>query len=114
MGELIDGQILRALRERHNWDQSALARHAEVDQSVISRLENGRQSDVKLSVVVALAHALGVRIDTLVISSTPPAEEKPLLAGELGAVIDVISSLSQSHQRQVAAILRGYLSAMPE
>lgn len=65
MSALINVDMLRSLRELRGWDQQALATQADVDRSVISRIERGSQRDLKVSVLVALARALEVPVDRL-------------------------------------------------
>src|SRR6266536_1118264 len=112
MSDVIDPQVLRSLREARGWDQLTLATAADIDPSVVSRLERGLQQDLKASVLVALARELETPVDALLMASaqhTPP----PLVA-ELTAVMTELAALPQAQQRQVAAIVRAYLSAMPE
>jgi transcriptional regulator with XRE-family HTH domain len=114
MGALINVEMLRSLREVRGWDQRTLAGHAGVDRSIISRLERGTQQDLKVSILVAIARALDVPIDTLIVPPEAAGGEHAPLRAELAAVVDALPPLSQAHQRQVAALLRGYLSAMPD
>jgi transcriptional regulator with XRE-family HTH domain len=109
---LLDPKTLRTLREAKGWNQQALAEAAGIDPSVISRLERGLQSDLRASVLIALADALSTPVDTLL---TPPHKHTtPTALAELVAVIYDIQRLSDARQRQVAAILRAYLAMMPE
>ena len=105
------GETLRLLRERHGWDQQTLAQHAGIDASVVSRLERGLQTDFKVSVLITLARTLTVSLDTLLDHpATPPS---PLIT-ELELVLPDLARLSPAHQRQVAAIVRSYLSTLPD
>lgn len=61
----IFGQRVRTLREGKGWSQVDLAYEAGIDPRSVSRIETGRQ-DVRLSVIVALATALGCKIDDLI------------------------------------------------
>jgi transcriptional regulator with XRE-family HTH domain len=112
MSDVIDPQVLRSLRESRGWDQLTLATAADVDPSVVSRLERGLQQDLKASILVALARALETPVDALLIASAQHAP--PPLVAELGAVMTELGALPPLQQRQVAAIVRAYLSAMPE
>ena len=112
MSDVIDPQVLRSLREARGWDQLTLATAAGVDPSVVSRLERGVQLDLYASVLIALAHALQTPVDSLLVASAQHAP--PAVIAELTAVVGELASLSEAQQRQVAAIVRGYLSAMPE
>jgi transcriptional regulator with XRE-family HTH domain len=108
---MISGETLRTLRETKGWDQQTFAQHAGVDASVVSRLERGLQTDLKVSVLVRLAQALGVSLDLLVANSINSRSE---LIGELEILLPQLQQLSPAHQRQTAAIIRSYLATMPE
>ena len=111
MSDVIDSQKLRALREARGWDQHTLAQQAKVDPSVVSRLERGLQTDLHASILVALARAMDIAVDTLLARPHQPAPE---LAAELTSAFTALSPLSPPQQRQVAAIIRAYLSTLPE
>lgn len=106
---LLNPQTLRVLREGKGWDQKTLAQAAGVDPSVISRLERGLQDDLRASVLVALADALVVPVDALL----GRLQEHKVIT-ELAATMVELERLPDAHQRQVAAMLRAYLTAMPE
>jgi transcriptional regulator with XRE-family HTH domain len=112
MGDVINPQLLRALREARGWDQQTLELTAEVDPSVVSRLERGLQVDLKASVPVALARALDTPVDTLLVA--PRGHDSSALVLELSAILGEVAKLSPAQQRQVAAIMRAYVSALPE
>jgi transcriptional regulator with XRE-family HTH domain len=112
MGDVIDAQTLRTLREAKGWDQQRLALAAGVDASVISRLERGLQVDLRASVLVNLARGLDISVDALLID--PPQQAQSVLVAELSATLTDIAPLSKTHQRQIAAMLRGYLSVIPD
>src|SRR5262249_20989512 len=114
MSALINVEMLRSLREVRGWDQRTLAAHADVDRSIISRIERGTQRDLKVSILVAIARALEVPIDQLIVAAEAPDRDQTQLVAELSAVIDALGPLPPMHQRRVAAILRGYLSVVPE
>lgn len=107
---LLNTEALRALREGRGWDQQTLARQAGIDPSVISRLERGLQDDMRVSVLVALARALQTPMDLLLVE--PVAA--PALGAELTGAIAALGQLAPAQQRQVAALLRAYMSALPE
>lgn len=109
MAELLDTRTLRTLREAQGWDQQTLAQRAGVDPSVISRLERGLQEDLRVSVMVALARALGTSVESLL--AAPPV---PLRFGaELTAALTQLDALSRAQQHQVAALLRAYVTTLP-
>lgn len=111
MSDVIDVQVLRALREAKGWDQLTLARAAGIDPSVISRLERGTQLDLRASVLVGIARALHTPVDSLLALSQ---QQPPAIALELASVVAELDQLSEAHQRHVAALLRAYLSALPK
>lgn len=51
---------LRELRERRGWSQAELGRRAGIAQSVINRLESGKNRGPSLDTLEQLAKALGV------------------------------------------------------
>ncbi len=111
MADVVDGQALKALAGAKGWDQLTLARRAGINPSVVSRLERGLQPAVRASALVALAHALGVPIDTLV--TKPDRQTEVSALPELAAVLAELARQPEEYQRQVVAVLRAYLSSMP-
>ncbi len=112
MSDVINVQALRSMREAKGWDQLTLARAAGVDPSVISRLERGIQVDFRASVLVALARALQTSVDSLLV--TPHEQTQSAVVLELAVVYAELAQLPPAQQRQIAAILRAYLSALPD
>lgn len=108
---MVNGKKIASLRQNRGWDQKELAAIVGVVPSVISRLESEAQSDYKLSVVARVARALGVSVDSL-LDGTQQDSVIQLLIPELQEVIQHVASKSVSAQRQVAGILRGYLSTI--
>lgn len=106
----INGQVIKELREMRGWGQRELATKAGINQSVLSRLERNLQDDVMFSVVAALADALGTTIDAL--SPTPNSSEG-IPIPELSVVLDLVVAQREEIQRQIAGVIRGYLSTMP-
>jgi transcriptional regulator with XRE-family HTH domain len=104
---IINGELLRQLREQKGWSQRDLSVAAHIDPSVVSRLERGLQSDVKLSVVIPIATALEVSIDLLVGQSRSP---HPGLIPELESIMQQFDDESIEIQRYAAGILQGLLS----
>lgn len=109
MGIVVDGGALRSLRESRGWNRKTLAMAAGIDPSVISRLERGLQSDLRASVLVALARALSVPVDALI--ADRQRDQPSDLVPELTSLIAELGNVSEAEQRQLATILRGYLSA---
>jgi transcriptional regulator with XRE-family HTH domain len=60
------GARIRARREAAGLTQQQLAARAELALSVLTKLEQGKATDPKLSTLRALARALGVTLDELV------------------------------------------------
>ena len=107
---LLNNKKIKNLREHRGWDQYELADVAKVNASVISRLERGLQTDFKLSVIVAIAQALGVSVDELLANSENPKTEQQFIP-ELEAVLADIRLHPASLQKQAAGVLRGLLSS---
>lgn len=60
------GERMARLREKKNWSQRKLAKHARVDVATVSRLENGTRNSLGLEAARRIALALGVGLDYLV------------------------------------------------
>lgn len=60
------GRAIAHARARKGLSIQALAREAKVDPSLISRLETGKVSDLRLTVASKLCGALGLKLDDLV------------------------------------------------
>src|ERR1700759_3214741 len=58
---------VRAARARLGWTREALAFHSGVSWSAITQVETGRRRDLRSGTVAALAAALGVTTDYLVL-----------------------------------------------
>jgi transcriptional regulator with XRE-family HTH domain len=68
---LIDGEKIRALRNKRRWTQKELAMVSGVDQSIISDLENNKKAGTRIETLVALARALSVATDGLFVPVDP-------------------------------------------
>jgi transcriptional regulator with XRE-family HTH domain len=76
------GTRLRAARQRRGWNREALAFHSGISWSAIAQVESGRRTNVRPSTLHALALALGVTIDYLVVGrsvAAPMMEHQALL-----------------------------------
>ena len=113
MRELIDVEMLRALRTARGLSQGALAALAGVDRTVVARLERGGQRDVRLSVLLGLAGALCVSIEKLVVLPRPADSPSPHLSQDLAAAVATLDTLAPESQRQIAAIIHAYLTTLP-
>lgn len=112
MSSVIDVNVIRSVLEAKGWDQLTLAQMANVNPSVVSRLERGLQDDLKASVLVALARALEMPVESLLL---PSLRQVPLsLSPELLEIVVELYMLTPHFQRQVIALLQGYLSTLPE
>lgn len=108
---ILNGSLIRQLREQKGWDQRRLAREAEIHPSVLSRLEREVQEDVRLSVVVALASTLDIPIRSLL--RDPDVSTHGLdLIPDLKNVMVILADYPEAIQRQAAGILKGYLSTI--
>ena len=115
MGDaVIDGDALRRLREARGLTGRELARAADVDHSVISRLERGVQRDMSVSVLLAVVRILRTPIDSLLATPLHPVQgEQRELTGELRAEISTLGELPSAYQRHLAGLLRAYRSGLP-
>ena len=59
------GERLARLRDERGWTQQELAERAKVRYETINRIENGKHTEPRVYVVVALAKALGTTTDYL-------------------------------------------------
>lgn len=107
---IINNSRIVELRLKKKWEQKQLAQEAGVAQSVISRLEQGLQADFKISVIAAVAKALGVSVDSLV--ALPYQPETGEIVIELAEAVTELSNQPKAIQRQAAGILRGYLATV--
>jgi|SRR5579859_5860528 len=107
---VVNGEKLAQLRQKREWGQRELAAAAKVDPSVISRLERNLQEDCMLSIVVAIAEALGVMVDDLLMNGQQATNAR--LHPELQAAINRLTQQPVRNQRQAAGILEGYLLAL--
>jgi transcriptional regulator with XRE-family HTH domain len=107
---LINAAKIVAYRKGKNWNQSELAKAAQVDVSIISRVERGLQTDGALSTFAAIARALNTTVDDLLIDSQEITAETTHF--ELQEVILELLKKPLYVQRQAAGILRGYLSTL--
>lgn len=59
------GQVLKTARLRARLSQSAVARAAGVDASVLSNIEAGKRTGLRFDTVARLAQVIGVSLDTI-------------------------------------------------
>ena len=71
------GAVLREARTRLGMSLTDAASAAEIDPSVLSRIERGEQKELALSRAVRLCWALGISLDTLVAGVVKPLPRRP-------------------------------------
>ncbi|MFD7576377.1 helix-turn-helix domain-containing protein [Streptomyces sp. NPDC059810] len=74
---------IRALRVAQGWSLEELATRANLSQSSLSRIENGRRR-LALDQLVTLARALDTSLDQLVETATDDVVTSPMIDGALG------------------------------
>jgi transcriptional regulator with XRE-family HTH domain len=109
---LLNREKITALRQKKGWDQYELAQAANIAPSVISLLERGQRTDFRLSVVIGIADALGVRVNEILATQPELDDLPPSLIPELQAVVTKLAAQPDAIQRQAAGILNGYLSTL--
>lgn len=112
MNDVINTQVLRKAREVRGWDQQTLARQSGVDPALISRLERGLQRDLRVSGLVAIARALGIHPEILLVTSESHLNH--YLSEELRVVFNDLVVLPLEFQRHVAALLATYINEFPK
>ena len=110
MSRIGKSEKLTELREQRRLDRYALAEEAELHPSVITRLEKGEQSDFKVSVLVKVAAALGVSVDSLVETQVIETGEHEVMLPDLQQALTLLRRRPYSGQLQVAAIIMAYIS----
>jgi transcriptional regulator with XRE-family HTH domain len=109
--ERINGALVRAMREAKGMGQVELAAAAGTSQAVISRLEQGLQSNFKLGPVARVARVLGTTVDALLVSSGQV--NTSALEPELAAALAHLAILPPVYQRQLAALIQTYIATVP-
>lgn len=59
------GGVIRELRERRGWSLRELGRRADVDVSIISRVESGQQVGMNPENLARVAQTLGISVDRM-------------------------------------------------
>jgi transcriptional regulator with XRE-family HTH domain len=101
------GRRLRAARARLGWNREALAFHSGLSWSAIAQVESGRRRNLRPGTLSALAGALGVTIDYLVVGrvSSPMLEHRALLYDTDAAFVDtVVPFLAAAVERSEPAL----------
>lgn len=107
---MLNIEKITQLRKNCGWEQGELAQIANVNPSVISRLERGLQDDFKLSVIVKIANALDVPVDDLLDKSD--TENPYELSPELNSAINRLRRHSLIVQNRIAGMISGYLAIL--
>lgn len=105
---LIDGAKIRALRQKHHWSQKDLAWACGADQGLISRLENNNQGATRIDTFVAVARALGVATDDLLV----PEEPKPVepTDPQIDVMMRLVDDMTAEERRSAEMFMRFVMS----
>jgi transcriptional regulator with XRE-family HTH domain len=92
---------LRSLREAKGLSQQELATGADVSMSLVSKLEQGKKADPRVSTVLALASALGVTpgdlLNDLFARAEPRSEGPPEAAAPPAAAPEGAEAVGNGH-----------------
>jgi transcriptional regulator with XRE-family HTH domain len=108
---MINAERVIELRKQYGWGQRQLAKEAGISHTVISKIESKAQEDIKLSVIVAIANALNVTVDSLLDKNATQALEIDLIP-ELNSLIHQLRKSSPAVQKQVSGMVRGFLASL--
>jgi transcriptional regulator with XRE-family HTH domain len=101
---LIDGEKIRSLRNKRRWTQKQLAMTSGVDQSIISNLENNAKPGTRIETLVALARALSVATDDLLVPAEPiPAEPTD---PKLDVMMRMVEDMTEDEKNSVEMFIR--------
>lgn len=111
---VVNGDVIRGLRERTGWSQGELADRAGISQSVLSRLERNVPSPrSSVTAVASVATALSVPVSYLLHDEHyHPEETIPKLEKALEGVVRKLADYGSTEQRRAAFILEGYLTSL--
>lgn len=70
------GQLIKNIRTRKNISQAVLARKSKVSRTTISRLESGKHVNIGVAHLEAIAHALGMSLNTCLSITEQIAQER--------------------------------------
>ena len=101
------GERIAALRKDANLSQQQLAEAMQVSQQTIASWEVGRRR-VPVSMLPALARALGTSVEALIGEKTPPAKRGP--TPKLQQQMQRLSALPKPKQRAVMEVLEAMLA----
>ena len=105
---LVDGEKIRALRNKRRWTQKELSMITGVDQGVISRFENNAQGDARIDRLVAIARALRVPTDDLFLSAEP--EPVDPTDPQLDVMMNLVEDMTPEERQSAEMFIRFVLS----
>lgn len=108
----INGDKILELRKARGWEQQDLADAANVARSVISRMERSIQSDFQVAVLIAVATALGVSMESLLMPEYQ--QEPPTLTAELQSAMNQLSERPSAVQKLAASVINGLLNGLDD
>lgn len=100
------GAEIRRLRLARGWTQDELRDRAEIGQSTISALENGKQEQTSLEYLQRLARAFGVSVNVFLRAAGIMEEEAPQVAGIDAVFADVADLLREVARPEAIEELR--------
>ncbi|MBI3913125.1 MAG: helix-turn-helix transcriptional regulator [Chloroflexi bacterium] len=105
---MIDGAKIRALRDKRRWTQSDLEQSSGVDQGIISNLENDRKEGTRIETLVALARALQVATDDLLVPAKPiPIEPTD---PQLDVMMRLVEDMTAAERESAETFMRFVIS----
>ncbi len=109
---VVNGKAIINLRKQKGMDQKTLAEKANINASVLSRLERNLQSDFHVSVVVQIADVLEVSVDNL-INRNYSESERPIQV-DWQLIVEEMQKQPPRIQKQAAYIMKGYLETLKD
>ena len=109
---VVNGEAIANLRKQKGMDQKTLAEKANVNASVLSRLERNLQSDFHASIVVQIADVLEVSVDSILNRNYSQDENPTQIDWQL--VIEEMQKQPLDIQKQAAYIMKGYLQTLKD
>ena len=104
--------LMRERRIAKGWSQRELAQAAGIHPSVVNRIERNLQSDLTVTVLLALATALDLAPEDMLHPTRHQSIEQ--VSAELAAAFTDASALPHVHQKHLARLIRAYLTDLPQ
>ncbi len=105
----IDGERVRYLRDEiDGWTQDELGDRAQVDRSLISKIETDRKENVYMHVALSIAHTLGVPVEEIIVGSFPKSEPSLLV------MMNYIEGMTREEKKSVFDYIQFVLSKRAE